>query len=154
MHIGIRADGWDSTIAAFRSMPASLKREVGRQSRDLAAPLAKELAASGRAEGSHAGGVAPNVKAGSRGGLPTVVASGKPYVTGSEFGGNAGTKTYYSRSKTGRRYLIVGRHTSRQFTPFVGQRGKWWGPTLDSSSGRGAVLEAWAKVVHDVISRW
>lgn len=153
VRVGVTAPGWDTTIAAFRSMPADLKREVSRQSRTLSEPLATVLRASGSAQGSHAGAVARNVQSSTRGGVPAVQASGLPYVMGSEYGGGLRTHTYYGTSRLGRRYLIVARHTTRQFRPFVGKRGYWWTPELEGNgAGRAAVMRGWSAIIDDVIA--
>lgn len=145
--------GWDSSIRAMRAMPREIKTETSRRGRDLAEPLARELRAAGHAQGSHAARVADTVKSGMRAGTPTVVARGKPYTMGSEWGGGILRRTYYSTSRRGRRYLIVQRHTTRQFRPHRGQEGYWFTPTFSAGGpGRETVLRAWAELVDRIIS--
>jgi hypothetical protein len=132
-------------------MPRELKSEVSRRGRDLAEPLAKEMRAEGHSQGSHAARVADRVKSGIKAGVPSVSATGLPFVSGSEWGGGIRRTTYYSTSKSGRRYLVVGRHTTRQFRPFKGKEGYWFTPTLSYGRGREAVLDAWADLVDDVL---
>jgi hypothetical protein len=147
--------GWDPTVRSMKALPSSLKREVGRRSRDLAEPLAREIRSAGAAQGSHAAAVARRVKSTSSGGLPMVKAAGLPYVMGSEFGGGTRRTTYPSHSPLGRRYLVVQRHTTRQFQPFKGKTGYWFTPQLRASSrGAEAVMKAWRAIIDDVLSEF
>jgi hypothetical protein len=139
----------------MRAMPSQLKTQVSKRGRDLAEPVAREIRAAGHAQGSHAARVADTVKSGMKAGVPTVTARGKPYTLGSEWGGRIRTKTYYSRSPLGKRYLIVGRHTTMQFRPHRGQEGYWFTPTISAGGrGRTAVLQAWADLVDEVIGEF
>lgn len=150
--VGASAPGWDSTIKAMKSLPTDLKREVSRRSRDLSEPLAREIRTAGASQGSHAASVARRTKSSSSGGVPMVRAGGLPYVMGSEFGGGNRRTTYYSHSRLGRSYLIVQRHTTRQFRPFVGQQGYWFTPQLRANSrGVNAVMNAWRDIIDDVL---
>jgi hypothetical protein len=152
LSIAAQAPGWESTVRAMRAMPASIKREASRRGRDIAEPLAKEIRAAGHAQGSHAARAADKVKSGMKGGAPSVTSRGLPYIMGSEYGGGIRRSTYYSTSRLGRRYLIVGRHTTRQFRAFKGKEGYWFTPQLTAGSpGREAVLDAWAKLIDDVM---
>ena len=153
LSIAASAPGWESSIRAMRAMPRELKTEVSRRGRDLAEPLAREIRAAGHGQGSHAARVAGTVKSTMKAGVPAVTAGGLPYTQGSEWGGGIRRTTYYSTSPLGRRYLVVGRHTTRQFRPFKGKEGYWFTPQLEAgSSGREAVLDAWARLVDDVIA--
>lgn len=155
VNIAVTAPGFDATIKAFRAMPAELKREVGKQSRTVADPLARVLESAGSSQGSHAAGAASTVRSSVRGGVPSVVASGKPYTLGSEFGGGVRRASYYSTSRAGRRYLIVNRRTTAQFRPYVGQSGYWWDPAIKANGpGATAVLEAWSRIVSAVVARF
>lgn len=131
----------------MRAMPRELKTQVTKQGRKLAEPLAVEIRAVGHSQGSHAGSVANKVTSGMKAGVPSVRATGLPYVAGSEWGGGHGTTTYYSTSPRGRRYLIVARHTTMQFRPHKGSEGYWFTPTVHEGKGREAVLQAWAELV-------
>lgn len=150
MNVAASAPGWDSSIRAMRAMPATLKREVTRQSRTLAEPLAREIRAAGHAQGSHAARVADTVRSTARSGVPTVSATGKPFTMGSEYGGGRRRRTYYSTSRAGRRYLVVQRATTKQFRVFRKQ-GYWFTETAQRGRGRDAVLLSWAKLVDDII---
>jgi hypothetical protein len=154
LNIAASAPGWDSTVRAMRSLPTNLKREVSKQGRTLAEPLAREIRAAGHAQGSHAARVADTVKSGMRSGVPTVTAKGKPYTMGSEYGGGVRRTTYTSTSPLGRRYLIVARHSTRQFRPFKGREGYWFTPTAQEGRGRDAVLKGWATIIDDVIAEF
>jgi hypothetical protein len=151
LSLAASSPGWDSSIKAMRAMPTKLKSEVSRRGRTLAEPLAAEVRAVGHAQGSHAGRVADTVKSGMKAGVPSVTAGGPPFTMGSEWGGGRKTKTYNSTSRLGRRYLIVRRHTTRQFRPFKGHTGYWFTPTVQEGRGREAVLRAWADLVDEVI---
>lgn len=152
VRIAVTAPGWETTIAAFRALPADIKRQANADARKLSEPLAQTLKASGTSQGSHAAAVAQRVRSSTSGGVPAVVASGLPYVLGSEWGGGTRTTTYYSTSRTGRRYLIVQRHTTRQFRPH-NTDGYWWTPELKANgAGRAAVLRGWAAIVDEVIA--
>lgn len=148
-NVAVSAPGWDSTVQAMRSLPASLKRETSRRGRTLAEPLAREIRVEGRLQGSHAARVADTVKSAMKAGVPSVRAGGLPYTMGSEYGGGRRRATYYGTSPLGRRYLIVQRATTKQFRPF-NKRGYWF---TDAAHGRGrdAVLKAWAALLDDVI---
>jgi hypothetical protein len=153
LSLGASAPGWDSTLSAMRAMPRDIKAEVSRRGRDLAEPLAAELRSSGHAQGGQAARVADTVKSGMRGGIPNVTARGKPYTAGSEWGGGRRRSTYYGTSPLGRRYLIVQRHTTKQFRPHRGREGYWFTPTFSAGGrGRALVLAAWADLVDRIIS--
>ena len=144
--------GFDSPVRAFRAMPKELKRTTATRSRTLAEPLATVLRGAGAAQGSHAGAVARRVRSTTSGGVPAVRASGLPYVMGSEFGGGIRRGTYYTH-RGGTRYLIVNRHTTAQFRPYLGRTGYWWTPSLRANgAGRAAVLVGWSKIVDEVVS--
>lgn len=155
LNIGATAPGWATSINALRSVPREIKTEVSRRGgRELAEPLAREIRAEGNSQGSHAGRVADTVKSSMKAGAPSVTAGGPPYTMGSEYGGGLRRTTYYSTSRLGRRYLVVGRHTTRQFRTFRGRTGYWFTPTIQEGRGRDAVLKAWGALVDDVIGRW
>lgn len=155
LSIGATAPGWEASIRALASVPREIKTEVSRRGgRELAEPLAREIRAEGHSQGSHAARVADRVRSSMKAGAPTVTASGLPYVMGSEYGGGFRRTSYYSTSRLGRRYLIVGRHTTRQFRPHRGREGYWFTPTIREGRGRDAVLEGWARLVQDVIGKW
>lgn len=152
LSLAASSPGWETSIRAMKSMPRTLKTEVSRRGRTLAEPLAREVRAVGNAQGSHAGRVADTVKSGMKAGVPSVTAGGGlPFTMGSEWGGGRSTKTYYGTSRLGRRYLIVQRHTTRQFRPYKGQTGYWFTPTVQQGRGREAVLQAWADLVDEVL---
>jgi hypothetical protein len=152
LSIAASAPGWESSIRAMRAMPRELKTQVSKRGRTLAEPLAKEIRTAGKAQGSHTARVADTVKSGMKAGVPSVTAGGKPYTMGSEWGGGRRRTTYYSTSPRGRRFLVVGRHTTRQFRPYKGHAGYWFTPELEAGSrGREAVLDAWAELVDDVL---
>lgn len=152
LSLAASAPGWESTLRSMRAMPRAVKTEVSRRGRDLAEPLAREIRAEGHSQGSHAARVADTVKSGMKAGIPTVTASGKPYTMGSEWGGGIRRKTYYTTSRRGRRYLVVGRHTTRQFRRHRGHEGYWFTPTItENGRGREAVMNAWRDLVDDVI---
>jgi hypothetical protein len=155
MSIAATAPGWESTIRAMRSMPTGIKREVSRHGRQLAEPVAREIRAVGTSQGSHAASVAANTKSSMRAGVPRVTAGGKPYTMGSEWGGQHRRTTYYSTSPLGRPYLITLRRSTMQFRVHKGQEGYWFTPTI-SDGGRGteAVMQAWAELIDDVLSRF
>lgn len=153
LSIAASTPGWATSINAIRAMPREVKSEVSRQGRRLAEPLADELRRDGVGQGSHAARVAGKVRSTVKAGVPAVSASGLPYVSGSEYGGGLRRTTYYSTSRRGRRYLVVARHTTRQFRPFRGTEGYWWNPTL-RGPGTAKVLEAWARLVDDVMRRF
>lgn len=155
LNVGASAPGWEASIKALASVPREIKTEVSRNGgRTLAEPLAREIRAEGHSQGSHAARVADSVKSGMRAGAPSVTAGGKPYTMGSEWGGGLRTTTYYSTSRLGRRYLVVRRHTTKQFRRFKGKEGYWFTPTIQEGRGRDAVLKAWGELVDDVIGRW
>jgi hypothetical protein len=151
LSLAASAEGWESSIKAMRSLPRTLKTEVSRRGKTLADPLAREVRAVGHAQGSHAARVADTVKSGIRAGVPTVTAGGKPYTMGSEWGGGIRRTTYVSHSRLGRPYLVVQRHTTRQFRPYRGKQGYWFTPTIQHGKGREVVLRAWADLVDQVI---
>ncbi len=152
LNVAASAPGWESSIKAMRALPRTIKADVTRRGRDLAEPLAKEIRAVGHSQGSHAARVADTVKSGMKAGVPSVTAGGKPFTFGSEYGGGKRRTTYYSTSPLGRRYMIVARHSTRQFRPHKGTEGYWFGPTAREGRGRDAVLKAWAKLVDDAIA--
>lgn len=155
LNVGASAPGWDASIRALASVPREIKSEVSRRGgRQLAEPLAREIRAEGHRQGSHAGAVAGSVRSGMRSGAPSVQAGGPPFTMGSEWGGGIRRTSYYSTSPLGRRYIVVARHTTRQFRTFRGGRGYWFTPTIQEGRGRDAVLRAWADLVDDVIGRW
>lgn len=150
--VAASAPGWDSTIRSMKAMPTNLKREVSRQGRTLAEPLAQEIRAEGHRQGGHAASVADTVKSGARSGVPTVSAGGKPFVMGSEYGGGRRRTTYTSTSPRGRRYLVVQRASTRQFRTF--KKSGYWFTKAATGRGRDKVLKAWAKLVDDVVRRF
>lgn len=151
LSLAASAPGWESSIRAMKALPRSLKTEVSRRGRTLAEPMAREIRAEGKSQGSHAGRVADTVKSGMKGGVPTVTAGGLPFTMGSEWGGGRRRTTYYSHSRLGRRYLIVQRATTQQFRPYRGRQGYWFTPTAQHGRGRDAVLKAWAELVDQVV---
>lgn len=152
LSVGTSAPGWDSSIAAMLAMPSSLKSKVTKNGRTLAEPLAREIRAEGASQGSHAASVARTLKSSTRGGVPVVIASGKPYTLGAEFGGQHRRTTYASTSPLGRRYLILQRRTTMQFRPHKGQAGYFFTPTISAGGrGRAVVLHAWAELLREVI---
>lgn len=152
INIAASTPGWASSINAMRAFPREVKTAVSKRGRDLAEPVAVEIRAAGHAQGHHAARVADTVTSGIKAGVPTVTARGKPYTMGSEWGGRIRTTTYYATSRLGRRFLVVGRHTTMQFRPHRGQEGYWFTPTIaEGGPGREAVLQAWADLVDDVI---
>jgi hypothetical protein len=154
LSIAASAPGWETSIKSMKAMPRSLKSEVSRQGRHLAEPLAREIRAEGKRQGSHAGRVADTVKSGMKAGVPTVTAGGPPFTMGSEWGGGHRRTTYNSRSRLGRRFLVVQRHTTRQFRSFRGKTGWWFTPTISDSHTRKLVLKAWADLVDDVVRKF
>lgn len=151
LSVAASSPGWETSIRTMRSMPRAVKTEVSRRGRSLAEPLAREIRTVGHSQGSHAARVADTVKSGMKAGVPSVTAGGLPYTMGSEWGGGRRQRTYYGISPLGRRYLIVQRHTTRQFRPYKGQTGYWFTPTVQEGRGREAVLQAWADLVDDVL---
>ena len=155
LNIAASTPGWATSINSVRALPREVKTAISRKGRNLAEPLARELRAAGVADGSHAARVAERVRSSMKAGAPSITASGLPYVMGSEYGGGVRRTTYYSTSPRGKRFLVVARHTTRQFRTFRGSRGYWWNPTLfEDGNGREAVLQAWADLVDEVIASW
>lgn len=152
LNLGASAPGWDQVIKSFRTVPREVKTETTRRGRQLAEPLARELRAEARSQGSHSAKVAGTVESGMKAGVPSVKAGGRlPYTYGAEFGGQHRRTTYYGRSKLGSRYIIIRRRTTMQFRPHRGREGYWFTPTIREGRGREQVLRAWADLVDDVI---
>lgn len=152
LSVGVSAPGWEQSIRTMRSMPAEIKREVRIRGRTVAAPLAAEIRSVGISQGSHAAGAASTVKPTVKNGVPAVVASGKPYTMGAEFGGKSPRRraTYTTISRRGNAYQIRDRRTTQQFRPFTGPDGYWFFKTMKSSRGKTLVLREWARIVDDV----
>jgi hypothetical protein len=153
LSVGISAPGWDSTIRAMRALPRDLKAEVRTKGSQLAQPVAQEVKAAGKAQGSHAASVADTVKPSVRNGSPSIKAGGLPYSYGSEFGGGIRRTTYYSTSPLGKRYLVLGRHTTKQFRPHRTD-GYWFFHTVLEGEGREIALRQWAELIDDLVGRF
>lgn len=151
LNLAASAPGWESSITAMHAMPRELKTKVSQKGRKLAEPVAKEVRAAGHSQGGHAARVAGQVVSTVKAGVPTVKATGLPYVAGSEWGGRHRHTTYYSTSPRGRRYLIVARATTMQFRAHKGREGYWFTPTVQEGKGREACLQAWAELVGEVL---
>jgi hypothetical protein len=152
LNIAVDHDDFYDTIRSMRKLPVAVKREVNKQGAHLAEPLAVEIRHVGLTQGSHAGRVADTVKATMKDGVPAVTAGGPPYTMGSEWGGQHRYRIVnapvYGRMPL-RPYM---KHTTMQFRPHIGNEGYWFSPTLRSSRGLRAVLEAWRDVVDEVLA--
>ena len=61
----------------------------------------------------------------------SVAASGDPTIFGAEFGSKRKRRrSYVTRSRAGRGYVVPRRRTTMQFAPHLGKRGYWFWPAV------------------------
>lgn len=61
----------------------------------------------------------------------SVVAAGEPFMFGAEFGSKRKRRrSYVTRSRAGRGYVVPRRRTTMQFRPHLGRRGYWFWPAV------------------------
>lgn len=145
---------FDTTIRAMHAMPAFIKREVAKEGRGLAEPLARAIAAAGARGARQSPLVAATSKAGFSRGVATVKAGqsglAAALAKGAEFGGGDRRTTYWTRSRAGNPYVVT-RATTRQFgLPHTGTKGRWFYPTVRARGD--LVLKPWSELVDRVIA--
>jgi hypothetical protein len=148
------SDAWGPSVKAMQALPSVLKKEISKRGMEVAAPLKSTVAAVGYVRGGHAAGTAPLVKATVRGTVPSVRATGRPYLVGAEFGAKRGnvrllSKAYPADGPNSGRHYFVQTRINMQFQPYSGRVGYWWWPTVRATSDK--VLDQWRRIVDDVV---
>lgn len=140
--VGVRIDGVNQTLAAFRQLPKDANDALREAAQDLARRLALSAQRAASADNSPQSDlIAPTVKAG-RDRLPLVQAGGSKRVGrhrapawkllfGSEFGSN--------------RYKQFGH-------PHAGKKGYWLFPTVEREQS--AIAAAWRRAADDIVRQW
>jgi hypothetical protein len=133
MSASIEVLGIDALSGRVQLWPREIDDAVADEIRDIVEPMASNMRRRAAAVGGACSIVGPTVAVSttSAGMAVTVGRSGlaADLVKGAEYGGGRrGKRAYVTRSRNGRGY-IVRRRTTRQFHPFLGNRGYFFWPT-------------------------
>lgn len=145
-----------AAAAAVGTLPRTLKREVSRVARDIAAPLVRREA-SARADTSTMRTIANSGRGTNSRGIPSVTFGGTAAVTsdgtsgrvlawGLERGSQGLRKGTYQRRRTGGTLHTVTRRVTRQFYPAVSDPGAFVGPAVEAAGDD--VITAWLDAVE------
>lgn len=149
--VHVHAEGVDDTLAALRRLPDAAMDHLRERAGDLAALLARRVAAAAQLDSPQSALMAPTVRA-RRGTVPSVAAGGSRPVGrnrapaygvlfGSEFGAHGRFGWYAAPQYHG--------GIGRQYRPHRGSASYWFFKTIEDESGDTAT--AWRKVADDVV---
>jgi hypothetical protein len=140
----VQVKGLAQLSARVADWPAAVDAAVREQVLTEVAPMPARMAARAAAVGGSSVIAGRNVSMVTTGTGATVRAAPTPTLKGGEFGARGQRRTgYVTRSRKGTAYT-VSRRTTRQFRPYLGNRGYWFWPVVraDLKGIRGRVAAA------------
>lgn len=148
--IRVHGEGVDATLAAFRRLPGQALDHLSDRAGDLAALLARRVAAAALADSPQSALMAPTVRA-RRGRVPSIAAGGTSRVGrnrapaygilfGSEFGAHGRFGWYAAPQYRG--------GIGRQYRPHRGAASYWFFSTVEENQAE--TFRAWRAVADDI----
>lgn len=155
----VRNETWDRLAIVSRIMGKALaddaKRDLDRRmEREVLDPIVRVVGRAADSKQAKLAAGSVRAKTGAKPGLSGGDNSpGGALFYGSEFGGRGPKrmKSYWSKSKLGRRYKINNRHTTQQFRKHKGREGYWFTPAILGETEW--AMGQMADMIEDTIAR-